>query len=128
MKYLMLIYNNPGAGPDPDPEGRLQGHVTLFQELKADGAVLSSAALRDPSAATTVRMPQRGGPATVTDGPFLEAKELLAGYYLVECESLEEATEIAGRIPCGVGGAVEIRPVDEEVTQAVRGDTPHRLG
>ena len=127
MKYLMLIYNNPGAGPDPDAEARLQGHVTLFKELDAAGTVLSSAALGDGSGVWTVRSAGRGGAPAVTDGPFLEAKELLAGYYLVDCASPEEAAAIAARIPCGVGGAVEIRPVNEEVTDAVRGDAPYRI-
>ncbi|WP_069109547.1 YciI family protein [Jiangella alba] len=127
MKYLMLIYNNPGAGPDPEAEARLQGHVTLFKELNEAGTVLSSAALGDGSGVLTVRAGARGGAPAVTDGPFLEAKELLAGYYLVDCETPEEAAAIAARIPCGVGGVVELRPVNEEITDAVRGDAPYRI-
>lgn len=125
MKYLMLIYNTPGAQPDADPQMRLQGHITLFKELDAAGSVVSSAALGDPGATTTVRM--TGDTPAVTDGPFLEAKELLAGFYLVECESRDEAVRIAERIPCGAGGAVEIRVVDEDITRTVRGDAPYRL-
>ncbi|TDD66115.1 hypothetical protein E1262_23115 [Jiangella aurantiaca] len=124
MKYLLLIYNNSAA--DPDPEARLQGHVTLFKELNEAGTVLSSAALGG-AGVQTVRTHGRGGAPAVTDGPFLEAKELLAGYYLVDCETPEEAAAIAARIPCGVGGAVEIRPVNEAVTDAVRGDAPYRI-
>ncbi|RIQ31057.1 YciI family protein [Jiangella rhizosphaerae] len=126
MKYLLLIYNNPAAGPDLDPEARLQGHVTLFKELNETKTVLSSAALGD-TGVRTVRTAAHGGAPAVTDGPFLEAKELLAGYYLVDCETPEEAAAIAARIPCGAGGAVEIRPVNEAVTDAVRGDAPYRI-
>lgn len=128
MKYLLLIYNT-ATGPDPDSQTRLQGHMSLFKELDATGTVLSSAALHDGDGAgvRTVRMPARGGAPAVTDGPFLEAKELLAGYYLVDCATADEAAAIAARIPCGVGGAVEIRPVNEEVTDLVRGDAPYRI-
>jgi hypothetical protein len=127
VKYLMLIYNTPAAGPDLDAQARLQGHMTLFKELDASGTVLSSAALGDGSGVRTVRLAAHGGAPAVTDGPFLEAKELLAGYYLVDCATPEEAAAIAARIPCGAGGAVEIRPVNEEITDTVRGDAPYRI-
>jgi hypothetical protein len=126
VKYLLLIYNT-ATGPDPDAEARLQGHITLFKELNESGTVLSSAALSEDAGVRTVRLSSRGGAPAVTDGPFLEAKELLAGYYLVECETSDEAAAIAARIPCGVGGAVEIRPVNELVTDTVRGDAPYRI-
>lgn len=126
MKYLLLIYNT-ASGPDLDAEARLQGHVSLFKELNATETVLSSAALHEGAGVRTVRLPARGGAPAVTDGPFLEAKELLAGYYLVECDTPDEAAAIAARIPCGAGGAVEIRPVNEAVTDLVRGDAPYRL-
>lgn len=126
MKYLLLIYNT-ATGPDLDAEARLQGHKTLFKELDATGTVLSSAALHEDGGVRTVRLSSRGGAPAVTDGPFLEAKELLAGYYLVDCETPDEAAAIAARIPCGAGGAVEIRPVNEEITDTVRGDAPYRI-
>lgn len=123
MKYLLMIYNNPVQVAQEDPEALISGHKTLFQELNGAGKVVSSAALTAPSVATTktVHIRQGGVPA-VTDGPFLEAKEYLAGYYLVDCETVEEAIEIARRVPCSVTGAVEIRPIDEDVTRTVRGD------
>ncbi|WP_184829490.1 YciI family protein [Jiangella mangrovi] len=123
---MLLIYNT-ATGPDLDAEARLQGHMTLFKELDASGTVLSSAALRENDGVRTVRLSSRGEAPAVTDGPFIEAKELLAGYYLVECETPEEAAAIAARIPCGAGGAVEIRPVNEEVTDLVRGEAPYRI-
>lgn len=127
MKYLMLIYNTPAAGPDLDAQARLQGHITLFKELDATKTVLSSAALDEGSAVRTVRLSSAGGAPAITDGPFIEAKELLAGYYLVDCETFDEAVAIAARIPCGAGGAVEIRPVNEAVTDTVRGEAPYRI-
>lgn len=123
MKYLLMIYNNPAQLAKEDADTLIRGHQTLFRDLNAAGKVVSSASLTEPSTATTktVHIRQDGVPA-VTDGPFLEAKEYLAGYYLVDCETAEEAIEIARRVPCGVTGAVEIRPINEEVTRAVRGD------
>jgi hypothetical protein len=126
VKYLLLIYNT-ATGPDLDAEARLQGHMTLFKELDATKTVLSSAALDEGSAVRTVRLSAAGGAPAITDGPFIEAKELLAGYYLVECDTPDEAAAIAARIPCGAGGAVEIRPVNELVTDTVRGDAPYRI-
>lgn len=124
MKYLLLIYNNPASGsdgPEVDPAERIQGHITLYGELASAGKVVSSAALPDPPQVTTVQV--HGGVPAVTDGPYLEAKEYLAGYYLVDVDTLDEAAEIATRIPCGAAGAVEIRPINEEVTSLVRGET-----
>jgi hypothetical protein len=120
MKYLLMIYNNAAAREPTEAEfdTLMQGHIALYQELAEAGSVVSSASLINPPAATTVRV-QDGVPA-VTDGPYLEAKEYLAGYYLVECDSREQAIEIATRIPCGIHGAVEIRAVDEAITRTVR--------
>ena len=123
MKYLLMIYNNPAQLAEEDFDALLSGHKTLFNELNAAGKVVSSAALPEPSVVNTktVHIVEGNVPA-VTDGPFLEAKEYLAGYYLVDCETVEEAVEIARRVPCSVSGAVEIRPINEDVTRAVRGD------
>lgn len=123
VKYLLMIYNNPAQLADEDSDALMRGHTELFRDLDAAGKVVSSAALTEPSVATTktVHILEGGVPA-VTDGPFLEAKEYLAGYYLVDCETVEEAVEIARRVPCSVTGAVEIRPINEDVTRAVRGE------
>jgi hypothetical protein len=108
---MLLIYNNPAHLATADWDALVHGHQVVCQDLIAAGKLISSAAL-------TARVP------AVTDGPFLEAKEYLAGYYLVDCETREQACEIAARIPCGVSGAVEVRTVDEQVTAAVRGEAP----
>jgi hypothetical protein len=120
MKYLLLIYNNPQQHANADNDALMRGHHALYHELAAAGVLVSSAALKIPPEPATVRV-QEGLPA-VTDGPFLEAKEYLAGYYLVDCESKQQAYEIAARIPCGANGAVEVRAVDEQITAAVRGE------
>lgn len=117
---MLLIYNNPTHIATADWDALLQGHQTVCRDLMAAGKLISSAALTAPPDATTVRI--HDGVPAVTDGPFLEAKEYLAGYYLVECETREQAYEIAARIPCGVSGAVEVRTVDEQTTAVVRGD------
>lgn len=118
-----MIYNNPAQLADEDADALIRGHKTLFRDLDAAGKVVSSAALTEPSVATTKTVHiQEGGVPAVTDGPFLEAKEYLAGFYLVDCETVEEAIEIARRVPCSVSGAVEIRPINEDVTHAVRGE------
>lgn len=119
VKYLLLIYNNPGRPPTgPEFEELVHGHAALHRELAEAGVIISSASLAEPDRATTVQV--RESVPAVTDGPFLETKEHLAGYYLVDC-SPEQALDIAARIPCGAAGGVEIRPVDETVTEAVRG-------
>jgi hypothetical protein len=121
VKYLLLIYNNPVQPETADIDTLMRGHATLYRELAEAGTVVSSAALSAPPAVTTVRVREGAAPA-ITDGPYLEAKEYLAGYYLVDCATREEALEIAARIPCGAAGAVEVRPVDEEVTRVVQGE------
>lgn len=121
MRYLLLIYNNPTKpATEAELEALTRGHTDLYRELADAGVVVSSAALAAPPVAATVQV--RDGVPAVTDGPYLEAKEYLAGYYLVECDTIEHAIEIATRIPCGVYGTVEVRPVDETTTRAVRGE------
>jgi hypothetical protein len=120
VKYLLLIYNNPDQVRNADFDALMRGHRTLYRELTTAGMLVSSAALSAAPDTATVRV--HDGVTSVTDGPFLEAKEYLAGYYLVECESKQQAYEIAARVPCGPTGAVEVRAVDEQVTAAVRGE------
>jgi hypothetical protein len=115
MKYLILIHRNPQArelweGFSEEQQG--QGYAAygaLDEELRASGELIVSEALADPS--TGKRVTVENGQVLATDGPFAEVKEQLAGIYLVDCESVERAVEIAGRVP-GVGYlSVEVRPV-----------------
>ncbi|WP_158841556.1 YciI family protein [Saccharothrix deserti] len=115
MKYLVLIYSNPesraiwdGMGNEERATG-LEAYAALNEELAASGELVVTEALADP--AQTARVTVRDGQALTTDGPFAEAKELLAGFYLVDCETRERAVEIAARVPEAQLGLVEVRPV-----------------
>jgi hypothetical protein len=117
MKYLILIHQNRGAReqfatmPAEVQQLGLNAYQALNAGLVASGEFVSAEALADDSTSTIVSVID-GAPVT-TDGPFAEAKELLAGFYLVDVESRERAVEIAGQIPEVQGGAatVEVRPV-----------------
>ncbi|MCP3802893.1 YciI family protein [Allokutzneria sp. A3M-2-11 16] len=86
------------------------GHMALTEELAASGHLVASEGLGDPGLGKHVSL--REGKPMVTDGPFAEAKEHLAGFYVVECADFDEAAGIAARVPdVLIGGSVEIRPV-----------------
>jgi hypothetical protein len=115
VKYLILIYSNPasreiwaGFSDDQRAEG-YRYYAALTEELAASGELIVSEALADPSLATRVSV--RDGQTLTSDGPFAEAKELLAGFFLLECESVERAVEIAARVPEAELGLVEVRPI-----------------
>jgi hypothetical protein len=115
VKYLILIHSNPAsreiwAGLSDAERGvGWQAYAALTEELVASGEMIVSEALADPSLAKQIHV--RDGRAMTTDGPFAELKEHLAGFYLVECESVERAVEIAARVPEAELGLVEVRPV-----------------
>ena len=115
MKYLILIYSNPESREIWSALSReergvgLQAYAELNDDLHASGELIASEALADR--ATARRVTVRDGRPLVTDGPFAEAKEQLAGIYLIECESEERAVEIAARVPEAELGLVELRPV-----------------
>jgi hypothetical protein len=115
VKYLVLIYTNPEARglwerlSEAERAAGLGAYAALNEDLAASGEMIVSESLADPSLAKHVTV--RGGQATTTDGPFAEAKEQLAGFYLVECDSMERAVKIAARIPEAEAGVIEVRPV-----------------
>jgi hypothetical protein len=115
VKYLVLIYSNPESRAiwdrmaQQDRATGLDAYAALNEELAASGELVVTEALADP--AQTTRVTVREGQALTTDGPFAEAKELLAGFYLVDCETRERAVEIAARVPEAQLGLVEVRPV-----------------
>jgi hypothetical protein len=115
MKYMLLIFQNP-ATLETLSEDELRGLMneagTIMEELQASGEWIAGEALADPSAARSVRA--RDGVPVVTDGPYLEAKEHLAGVCIFECETLERATEIAARWPDARLTGVELRPLMSE--------------
>jgi hypothetical protein len=117
MKYLILIYSNPASREiwegfsDDERAAGFRYYAALTEELAASGELIVTEALADPS--LTRRVSVRDGQTLTSDGPFAEAKELLAGFYLLECDSPERAVEVAARVPEAELGLVEVRPVLE---------------
>jgi hypothetical protein len=115
VKYLLMIYMNPSTWEALTEEERnavFGAHDEFQKGIKGSGELVGFAALADPSNSTTVRV--RGGVPAVTDGPFVEAKEYLAGFYVVDCESVERASELASQLPDARYTAVEVRPLMDE--------------
>jgi hypothetical protein len=112
VKYMLLLYSAPGTAPDPEtPEGRANRNawLSLTDEMAAAGILLGGEALQPGTTATTLRV--REGETLLTDGPFAETKESLAGFYLLDVPDLDAATEWAARMPIAPYGSVELRPV-----------------
>lgn len=114
MKFLLIMHMNPAVWDPLTEEERqevMSGHGPFIETIKKSGEMISTVALADPSESAVVGV--RGGVPAVTDGPYLEAKEFLGGYYLVECESRDRALELAALIPDSKveGLGVEVRPV-----------------
>ena len=112
MKFLFLIYHDEKT-LDALPEGEMQalvdGALDYDEEIRRSGHYIVSNALQRTRTARTIRV--RGGKATVTDGPFAETKEQLAGFYMIEAKDLDEAIRIASGIPPARVGSIEVRPV-----------------
>jgi len=127
MRYLFMIFGaevDPATVPDADAAAEMAAYNAFTQEIQARGLMLGGEALEPSSTATTVRV--RDGHALVTDGPFAETKEQILGYYLLECADLDEALEMAARIPGAASGGIEVRPIWElpaEAAPAARGAT-----
>ena len=115
MRYMFLIYSRETdmAGMTPtDMEALKAGHWAVMDETRAKGIFYGAEPLHPTATATTVRV--NGGKPLVTDGPFAETKEQLAGYYILDCEDLDEAIAWAAKIPTackGGTGCIEIRPI-----------------
>ncbi len=112
MKYLCLVYTAEEvleAMPRDEFEPFSDEHVAVDEELRRSGHSLLAEALQPVSSAVTVRV--RDGRTSTTDGPFAETKEHLTGFYLIEARDLNEAIQIAARIPAARVGCVEVRPV-----------------
>jgi hypothetical protein len=106
MKYALLIYENEANhGSDED----LAPWIEYTRSLVDAGVLRGGEALKPTATATTVRI--LGGQVMATDGPFAETKEQLGGFYLIECENLDEAIEWAAKIPSAGRGPVEVRPI-----------------
>ncbi|MFI8996841.1 YciI family protein [Streptomyces sp. NPDC053542] len=114
MQFLIGLHINPAvldALTDEEKAALGDGHRKFIEALKESGELVSTQPLVDPSQAAVVSV--RGGRTVVTDGPFLESKEYLGGFYLIDCENKERAIELAARIPDSAieGLGVEVRQV-----------------
>lgn len=121
MKYTMLIYLDETALSEKQREECYRDSAQYAQELHSAGKYLSAVPLHPTATATSVRI--RGDKCSVTDGPFAETREQLGGFFLVEAKDLDEAIDIASRIPAGRWGTVEIRPVVEVAGLPATGST-----
>jgi hypothetical protein len=114
MRYLALIYTPERTdAPPSDGEGRqvMAEYGAYTQMVQDRGAFLGGEALEPSNTATTVRV--RDGKVSTTDGPFAETKEQLGGYYLLNCRDLDEAIDLARKMPGARSGAIEVRPIME---------------
>jgi hypothetical protein len=114
MKFLISLHINPAvmdALTDEEKAAIGGGHGAFIESLRTAGELITTLALVDPSQAAVVSV--RNGQPVVTDGPFLEAKEFLGGFYLIDCENKERAIELAAQIPDAAipGLGVEVRQV-----------------
>jgi len=115
MKFLVLIYGNPesravwDALSDEQKKEGMAGYAGLHEALAASGELIASESLDDPGLTKQVLV--RDGKPMTTDGPFAEVKEQLAGFYLLDCDSMDRAVEIVAQIPEAPFSVVEVRPV-----------------
>lgn len=110
MKYMMMIYDSEVKAAEmseADMMASVQEYVAFEETLAA--RPIASEALQPTVTATTVRV--RDGKTLTTDGPFVESHEQIGGFYLIDCKDLDEALEIAARIPDAKNGTIEVRPV-----------------
>jgi hypothetical protein len=114
MKYMILIYGNVESWKSMDADSfraLMAAHSALQEELKASGEFVDTNELPVDNA-KIVRT--KGGVSVVTDGPFVEIKEIVAGYYIVECTGIDRATQIAGKLAEAEFGLVEVRQMSSE--------------
>lgn len=112
MKYLCLIYDDEKlvTGMSKSESDAFMGEYFAFtNDIRSSGHYVAGEALQPVSTATTVRV--RNGKASTTDGPFAETKEQLGGFYMINAKDLNEAIQIASRIPSARLGSIEVRPV-----------------
>jgi hypothetical protein len=113
MKYLCLVYLSPDAW-SACPDSNCAAYA---DQLTKNGKLIGGQPLHPTHTATTVRV--RNGAVSVTDGPFAETKEALAGYYMIDARDLNEAIQIASKIPPAKYGSIEVRPTRELVVDDV---------
>lgn len=115
MRYIMLIYSQENEDVSPEDLQTVAAmHRTFMDETKRRGIFCAADPLAPSTTATTVRV--QNGNVLITDGPYAETKEQVAGYYILDCQDLDEALALAAKIPTsclGAAGCVEVRPLRE---------------
>ena len=114
MRYLCLIYGDESLGlkmPREEMQKMMGEYFAFTEAIKGSGHYVGGNPLQPTATASTVRV--RNGKVSTTDGPFAETKEQLGGYYLVEAKDLNDAIQVAARIPGAKYGSVEVRPIME---------------
>lgn len=114
MRYLCLIYRDEAAlaaTPTPDREKMTAEYAAFSESVRKSGHLLGGDALQPAGTSTVVRV--RDGRTSTTDGPFIETKEQLGGYYLFQAKDLNEAIQLSARIPGARSGSIEVRPIRE---------------
>lgn len=113
MKYLCLIYSDEkqwDAMPPAEMQAVMGEYFAFTDAIKKSGHYIAGDALKPTATATSVRV--RNGKLSTTDGPFAETKEQLGGYYLIEARDLNDAIQVASRIPSARVGTIEVRPIE----------------
>jgi hypothetical protein len=114
MKYLCLIYSDESAWaamPKAETDTMMREFGAFTESIKKSGHWLAGHRLQDVATATTIR--SRNGKMSTTDGPFAETKERLGGFYMIEAKDLNDAIQVASRIPSVRVGSIEVRPIFE---------------
>ena len=114
MRYLLAIYGDEqgfATATEAESAAMADAYNAFTKDIVDRGLFQSGDALEPSSTATTVRV--RDGRTLTTDGPYAETKEQLGGYYVVDCKNLDEAIELAARIPGAATGTIEVRPIME---------------
>ena len=114
MKYLLLLYDDTAAINALEPGERramVDAHIAYAARLRDTGAYVYGDPLDDPATARTLRF-DRGG-TTITDGPFIESKEALGGFYVIDCATAEDAVALAAEVPPSPGLVAELRPIPD---------------
>jgi hypothetical protein len=129
MKYLCLIYENEKAWeslPPAESEAIMDEYFRFTEEIRKNGKYVAGEALQPTATATTVRV--RNGKVSSTDGPFAETKEQLGGFYLIEAKDLNDAIQVASRIPSARHGSIEVRPVMDFSQEAAKWEQQQAAG
>jgi hypothetical protein len=115
VRYLLLLYDDAAAIEAMPPEARraiVDEHIAYSRMLRERGAHVYADPLDGPETARTIRFDD-GAEPTITDGPFLETKEALGGFYVIDCPTIDDAIELARQVPRSPGLTAELRPIPE---------------